>query len=729
MDNIKRRYRNLIRFTMFAVIAVFVIGSAGQLTLSAQQGNDFVTVYPAEDTSYFTNPGIGWQRMEYNNPPLLSESVVYPTREDISWRTLNPNNGQYNWSILDNKIEAAANNGQLFSFRVYTMQGESYGGHHVPQWVIDRDSRVIQGGSPDYANCSYQTYWASFVNQLRQRYDGDSRIAFIDISGYGNFNEWSWTDGQTVWEDDYMNPESLDGMARNRLADMFIGGSNDAHECESTNGNSITTSYNYPGFQSTQLVMPYAGIQQSTRYVAAQRSDAGIRYDCLGREETTNTDPMVKIGDVIRDTWQNAPIVFEFCANSTTEYDVMQRAEALINNAHAVIVHENLENPRDEMPLRRLMANVGYRYQLTQAVYDSSVAAGEFLSLSMAWQNVGTSPAYPSMGYDFDLHIYLLDADGNMITQQQSETNIAWWMPADPLPGEAPVNAVGEMLRVPSGLESGVYELRVAIVNVNSNQNINLAIEGADENGRYLIGEVTVEGEEIPTAQPTATITATPFESETPDDTSSTVTPMPANTELPTSTPMPTHTLTPTIVPDEDATLVPTSTDLPTQIPPTATAFPTEIPATATAIPTQIPPTATAFPTQIPASPTAMPPDSDAMTVHVSNLDGQRWHEGSGTWAVYIDITVRNSDNHEISGVTVSGIWHDGTSFSCVTSGGWCGARLNGIPRSQNTATFTITNLSHPTMAYNPAANSDPQEGRNNNRASNGTVITVTRRH
>ena len=717
MHNINRRYRNLIRVITLVVSVFFVIGSAGQLTLSAQYVNDFVTVYPAEDNSFFTNPGIGWQRMEYNNPPLLSETIVYPTREDISWQKLNPGNGQYNWSILDNKIQAASNNGQLFSFRVYTMQGESYGGHHVPQWVIDRDSRVIRRGAPDYANCTYQTHWASFVNRLRQRYDGDSRIAFIDISGYGNFNEWSWTDGQTVWEDNYMNPESLDGMARNRLAEMFIGGSNSSHDCASANGSTITTNYNYPGFQSTQLVMPYAGIQQSTRYVAAQRSDVGIRYDCLGRRETTNSDPMVKIGDVIRDTWQNAPIVFEFCANSTTEYDVMQRAEALINDAHAVIVHENLENPRDEMPLERLLTDLGYRYQLTQAVYDSSVSGGDELSLSMAWQNVGTAPAYPSMGYDFDLHIYLLDVDGNVVAQEQSEANISWWMPADPLPGEAPVNSVGEMLRIPSGLPGGIYELRVAIVNVSSNQNISLAIEGADNNGRYLIGEVNVQGDEIPTAQPTATITATPFESATPDEVSATITPMPTNTQSPTNTPMPTNTQTPTTVPDEDETAVPTSTELPTQIPPTATAFPT-----------QIPPTATLVPTQIPPSPTAIPPVRTVTSVHISNLDGQKWNEGGGTWAAYIDITVRNSDNQEISGVTVSAVWHDGTTFSCVTGGGWCGARLNGIPRSQNTATFTITNLSHPTMTYNPAANSDPQQGRNNNRASNGTVITVTRR-
>jgi hypothetical protein len=132
-------------------------------------------------------------------------------------------------------------------------------------------------------------------------------------------------------------------------------------------------------------------------------------------------------------------------------------------------------------------------------------------------------------------------------------------------------------------------------------------------------------------------------------------------------------------------------------------------------------------PTNVPL-PTAIPPVSSAGTVLVSNMDGQSWGEGRGNWAAYIDITVVNHNNQPVSGVTITAQWHDGSIFTCVTSGGWCGVRLNGIPNSQESATFTITNLSHPTMSYAPAQNSDPQAGRNNNRASNGTIITVSRR-
>ena len=112
---------------------------------------------------------------------------------------------------------------------------------------------------------------------------------------------------------------------------------------------------------------------------------------------------MLKIGDVIDSTWANSPIIFEFCTGSTTAPDVMQRAQTLIYDAHASLVHDNLEEPRDALVVESLMLNTGYRYTLTQADYFAEVSAGEALNLSMNWQNIGTAPAYPTMGYDFEL--------------------------------------------------------------------------------------------------------------------------------------------------------------------------------------------------------------------------------------------------------------------------------------------------------------------------------------
>lgn len=420
-----KRYQLLFACVLIMLFVILV----GSLSVSAQQSGT-ITVFPVPDNNYLENPGIGWQNTPGNLPYLLPETLSYASRSDISWQILNPSQGTYFWDPLDTAIQQANTAGKLASFRVYTMKGESFGGHQVPQWVVDIDPTVIQAtnGSPHYNNCTYQDTWSVFVEALRQRYDGDSRIAFIDISGYGNFSEWNWLNDQTLWEDDYMIPETLDGMARNRLADMFIGGSNLTHSCENSAGLPENRNYAYTGFQSRQLLMPYAGTQQSSRYVAERRSDVGIRYDCLGR---ASSNFLNKIGDVVANTWATAPIVFEFCGGFGATPEIIDVSRNFINVAHASIVHDNLIEPRDALAIEELMRNVGYRYTLAEATYSGVITPGDNLNLSMQWQNIGTSPAYPRLGYDFRLEIYLLDSESNVVASALSAGDIASWMPAD----------------------------------------------------------------------------------------------------------------------------------------------------------------------------------------------------------------------------------------------------------------------------------------------------------
>src|SRR5947209_15314643 len=125
--------------------------------------------------------------------------------------------------------------------------------------ILSRGTKIISGGNPDFSNCTYQEEWGRFVDALGRKYDGDSNVAFIDISGYGAYNEWPYVNSQTD-----LKETSLDYMARKRLVDMFMGGSSNAQKCRDSNGNIRTVSYSYRGIQKTQLIMPYAGIVQST---------------------------------------------------------------------------------------------------------------------------------------------------------------------------------------------------------------------------------------------------------------------------------------------------------------------------------------------------------------------------------------------------------------------------------------------------------------------------------
>ena len=455
-----------------------------------------VKIEPVPSDKYFPNPGIGWQKGKETPVSLnVPESVVYAHRREIGWSVLNPAEDVYDWSALNQALEAATQAGKQFSFRVYTMIGERYGGHMIPDWVLEKGATLLPSSQePDYSNCVYQEQWGKFVNELRRVYDGNPNIAFIDISGYGNFNEWSWDDAQTEWDDAWENGflhgslspaqfETLDGQARRRLADMFIGGSNDAHRCRLANSETAVVQYAYEGFQKTQLVMPYAGIAQSSQYVLWRRSDVGFRYDCLGRG---GERVLEKVGDVISQVWMRAPVVLELCKPEEFSLD---DAKMLARKAHASLVHDN-NWTLDSDTLKELIHDVGYRYFLKEATLR---ARDHILEVHMSWQNLGDAPNYPKMGQEFQLYLGLTDDAGTVIHKELVPVNIFSWLPAQHPEDDPPLYEVSHTMYLPFALSRGTYYAAVSIIDMRTGKPISLAFDGKDAAGWYLLSPLEIE--------------------------------------------------------------------------------------------------------------------------------------------------------------------------------------------------------------------------------------------
>lgn len=453
-----------------------------------------IQVRPQPSDSYLQNPGIGWQNGASSNSFGLPESVAYSNRRDIAWSVLNPAEGVYDWSALEKQFRKATAAGRQFSFRVYTMVGEGFGGPMVPNWVLENGAAILPSGEPDYSNCVYQDAWGNFVNELIKRYDGNRDIAFIDISGYGNFNEWSWQDEQTEWDEQWQddhangNPsagsfKTIDGQARRRLADMFIGGSFQRHSCRMPNGNVVQVDYSYEGFQKTQLVMPYAGIIQSTQYVLSRRPDVGFRYDCLGRE----ADQVYQnVRNEIDQIWPQAPIAFELC--KPDEVDI-ENAASLLTSTHGSVVHDNNWNYSSEQ-LEDLLLNVGYRYFLKQARVG---VQGQHLIVQMDWQNLGSAPNYPKMGQDFSLHFYIVNKTGNPVLDHAISADIFTWRPFDVSNGESTTYSIFETIPLPSFFRHGDYFAGVSILDLRTGLPIQLAFGSPDKNGIYILFPVTIK--------------------------------------------------------------------------------------------------------------------------------------------------------------------------------------------------------------------------------------------
>lgn len=465
-----------------------------RIPLTPRPPVEYQDVYPiALGGTYLTNPGMGWQQdAESQHPDLLPETVAYGVRHHIGWNTLNPADGVYDWSALDAELEQAVAQGKQYSFRVQTMAGGNFGGAKLPDWVLEAGAVLMPSGAPDYSNCIYQEKWAAFVDRLIARYDGNLNIAYIDISGYGDFNEWSWgeqTHWDGAWESDVTKGvydpaafQSLDGQARRRLADMFIGGAFQHHACRDRNDEVHYVDYSYRGFQRTQLLMPYGGIRQSTQYVASRRRDVGFRFDCLGGE---SPDRVIAAAG---ETWRSAPVVFELCQPEAFSLDV---AHTVLTQTHGSLVHDNY-SALTPAAAQDLMLRVGYRYVLRSARLPMTGAPGEELRISMDWLNTGTSPAYARMGQDFRLHFYLVGQNGQTAVDQILPTDISTWMPADTLGGQPPDYLVDAAIGLSPQLPVGVYKLAVEILDHRTGLPISLGFGTPDAMGRYPLATVTV---------------------------------------------------------------------------------------------------------------------------------------------------------------------------------------------------------------------------------------------
>jgi serine protease AprX len=110
-------------------------------------------------------------------------------------------------------------------------------------------------------------------------------------------------------------------------------------------------------------------------------------------------------------------------------------------------------------------------------------------------------------------------------------------------------------------------------------------------------------------------------------------------------------------------------------------------------------------------------------SVHVGDLDGTSAGSGS-RWQATVTITAHDNLHNLLQGTTVTGTWSLGSaaSGSCTAdAAGRCSVTSGQLKKTDASVTFTITNVTRPSLSYQSSANHDPDGD------SNGTRITVRR--
>jgi hypothetical protein len=438
------------------------------LLAAGAQAVTMTTVTPQTTDELLLNPGKGWMVFSGVNPgkygTFPEASVAYLR---ANWADLEPREGEYNWAYWEPALRFWAGHGKQIALGVMCTNAHSKEKWCTPPWVADagakgydylREGDAYDAGArltrwePDYADPIFLAKLERFLAAFAARYDGDPRIAFIDIRSYGVWGEWHTPHPTTT------------AVLRQHI---------DLHT---------------RAFRKTQLVVPWGMDANIPVYQYAFARGIGFRRDGIGGP------PQGREAEMYPLVWGTAPVVFEFWGHYEylkakgwwTKYPI----EPYMAQQHASYIslywEANARTFIDAEPayIRRLGNRMGYWFILAQADYPATVAPGAALEITLRWENRGVAACLKN----YPVALFLTDANGDtVVTAVSSNSDTRRWAP-----GATTTEHISALL--PATLPPGTYELRLALLDspLATHGALRLGITGRDAQGRYLVGPVEV---------------------------------------------------------------------------------------------------------------------------------------------------------------------------------------------------------------------------------------------
>jgi len=422
-----------------------------------------------EYTGFLKIPGVGFQtfgRFEDEDVnlaqmPFKSGSAYFRWM----WLDLEPEEGVYNWELIDTHLKRARENNQTLEFRVMLEWPGAYD-VGIPQWLVNK------GVSMRLTNCEDEDYYSpdledpvikdhhtKLIKALGARYDGHPDLGSVDIGSVGLWGEWH----------EYCHPELMPSREeRSAIIDLY-----------------------YESFPNTPLVA-LVDDKEGIAY-AAGKGRSAWRGDCWGNHlpegEGWNhhANSYWPAHQLIPEAWKNGPVAMESCWTMkkwlTDGGDITQIVDDAIA-WHATLAH----NKSDYIPgeykteVERLVMKLGFRLVLRKIIFDQKITPGYVLAIKLNWENLGIAPPYR----DHRIAFRLRGNQGNIHALHISDQSIQGWVPG--------ASSVDVDYPLPDDLSGGEYKLELGLVFHSApDRLVPIANEGKTNDGWYDVGAMEVE--------------------------------------------------------------------------------------------------------------------------------------------------------------------------------------------------------------------------------------------
>ena len=463
-------------------------------------GEHQITVQPQDHGQALVNPGMGWTLQFYSNLIENYGSQLEPsdTLDDwpglstiylrVPWSFLEPQEGQFNWSLLDTPTQRWVAKGKKIALRVTCC--ESWWRYATPKWVQDAGAKGVNFEcgkgvrpdgplwEPDYLDPIFLEKLDHFLAALARRYDGNPNVAFVDIGSFG-----MWGEGHTGFSSRLKDAETLAVVKKH--IDLHV-----------------------KHFHRTLLCIndDVAGGSKPGRHFPA--TDYAISQGLTLRDDSILVQPPPHSwyhAEMAQEFWPRWPVILEHEHYGSSKARKAWSGDLLLKSVedyHAsyMSIHwwPRVELDENRATIERINRRMGYRLQLKSITWPAAIVAGKPFTVQTSWANAGVAPCYGGGFWALTMKDRKDGIAAVLVDERFDVRNLK----VGP-PDQAPVEKLSSPFTVamrhvgPLGshvppMKPGVYGLFVSVGSVDGTPQIALPIAGDDGQRRYRLGTIEV---------------------------------------------------------------------------------------------------------------------------------------------------------------------------------------------------------------------------------------------
>ncbi len=458
-------------------------------------------VRPEDTGTALVNPGMGWTFHFFSNLLENYGSKLAPsdTLDDwpglsvvylrVPWGFLEPEEGKFNWSLLDTPAQRWIAKGKRVAFRITT--SENWMRYATPEWVKAAGAKGVpyQFGEgpkadgpqwdPDFLDPIYLQKLENFLSAMARRYDGNPNVAFIDIGTFG-----LWGEAHTLMSSQLTETQTLAAVQRH--IDLHVKHFQHTLLCLSDDA----AGHDRPGRDFP--IMDYARARGVT-----------LRDDSIMVQPPPHSWYHAEMAEAF---WPTLPVILEHehygsskLRNAWGDGSLLLKA---VEDYHASYLSIHWW-PREELNenrelIQRINRRLGYRLQLREIVWPAEVPLGAAFTVRTKWANAGVAPCY---GGGF-WALTLKDAKGGIVSVNVAEDFDLRQLQPGP-PDEFPTADhtaeftisrayVDPFARFAPATKPGPYEVFISVGQRDGTPTIALPLPGDDGQRRYQLGQMIV---------------------------------------------------------------------------------------------------------------------------------------------------------------------------------------------------------------------------------------------